>query len=103
MLPIPNPQVIFKSVSEGAVLFHTGEEVYFGLDPVGAQIWELLPPRCRTWEELLLALQKMYPEVEASTIGQDTIELLRELRVHGLVSSPAQDQDGASSNAAQAA
>ncbi len=93
MLPSPHPEVIYKSVSEGAVLFHTGQEVYFGLNSVGAKIWELLPPRCSTWEELITALQQQYPEVDESTLRQDAGELLEELAVEGLVIRPADPED----------
>ena len=46
MLPRPHPGVLFKTVSDGAVLLHVEEEIYFGLNDVGTRIWQLLPPTC---------------------------------------------------------
>ena len=44
MLPTRNPKIIFKALATGAVLYSPQEEVYFGLNPVGVRVWELLPP-----------------------------------------------------------
>ncbi len=93
MLPNPRPDVIYKSVPDGAVLFDTRQEVYFGLNSVGARIWELLPPRCRTWDDLLLALQEEYPEAEVSMLREDAAELLDELGAQGLLLPSAEDQN----------
>ncbi len=39
----PNPDVLTQKLPEGeVVLLHMGSEVYFGLDPVGARMWEAL-------------------------------------------------------------
>lgn len=99
MLPRPASDVIFKPVSDGAVLLDTREEVYFGLNQVGAKIWELLPPRSRTWDELIGALQVTYPEVEESTLREDVVDLLRELEENGLVVAPGRGSDGAAPKA----
>jgi hypothetical protein len=85
MLPVVNPAVVFRALSDGAVLFSTTDEVYFGLNSVGAKIWQLLPPTNRTLDELCAALLKEYPEVAPDTIRSDVTELLEELTVHGLV------------------
>ena len=85
MLPVANPKVIFKSMPDGAVLFSTADEVYFGLNEVGARVWELLPPATRTLDELCEAIQRRYPEVALSTIRADVVELLDELAAQGLV------------------
>ncbi|HEV2130929.1 MAG TPA: PqqD family protein [Longimicrobiaceae bacterium] len=99
MLPSPSQDVIFKSVSDGAVLFHTGQEVYFGLNAVGAKIWELLPPRCRTWEELLRELRTAYPEVDEATLRHDVEELLEELEDNGLLTPAGPRNDAAAAEA----
>ncbi len=39
----PHPDVLIQTLPEGeVVLLHMGSEVYFGLDPVGARMWEEL-------------------------------------------------------------
>jgi hypothetical protein len=85
MLPVVNPAVVFRALSDGAVLFSTTDEVYFGLNSVGAKVWQLLPPATATLDQLCTALAAEYPEVAPDTIRSDVIELLEELTVHGLV------------------
>ena len=91
MLPVANPKVIFKSMPDGAVLFSTADEVYFGLNEVGARVWELLPPATRTLDELCEAMHRQYPAVPIGTIRADVVELLDELSAQGLVLPPAPD------------
>ena len=55
-LPHPSPSAIFKELDEGGVLLSTTDEVYFGVNPVGARIWALLPPVSHTFGELCSAL-----------------------------------------------
>jgi len=85
MLPVANPKVIYKALSEGAVLLSTTDEVYFGLNEVGARVWEHLPPVLNTLDELCAAIGATYPEVDQDTIRADVSELLAELAAHGLV------------------
>lgn len=85
MLPRANPAVICERVAEGAVLLHKEEEVYFGLNAVALQIWELLPPATGSLEELCGTLSLRYPEVDPAELRRDVLELLEELTVTGLV------------------
>lgn len=84
-LPEPHPDVLCRPVSEGAVLLHTTEEIYFGLNEVGLIIWELLPPASRTMDEVVEKLTGQFPEVDAGEIRTDVEELLKELEENGLV------------------
>lgn len=84
-LPAPHPDVIFRSLADGAVLFSTTEEVYFGLNEVGSRIWELLPPARETLDELCTELHAQYPDVDEATLRADVEELLGELQEFGLV------------------
>lgn len=83
-LPLPNPQVIHRSLPDGAVLFSTADEVYFGLNAVASRVWELLPPALGTIGELCLTLQAEYPDAPPATIRADVAELLEHLEVNGL-------------------
>jgi len=85
VLPIPHPAVVYRAVSDGAVLLSTADEVYYGLNAVGARVWELLPPVSRTVEELCATVAAGYPETEAATIRADVLELLQTLEAHGLL------------------
>jgi coenzyme PQQ synthesis protein D (PqqD) len=91
LLPHPKPNVIYRSVAEGAVLLSTTEEVYYGLNAVGAHIWERLPPVLRAFDDLCASVSKLYPEVDPDTIRADTQELLDDLLTHGLVCSAQQE------------
>src|SRR3989442_697690 len=85
LLPTPNRDVVYKRVMDGAVLLSTADEVYYGLNAVGALVWEQLPPTLSRLDELCASLARQYPEVTADTIKADVLELLDDLLAHGLV------------------
>jgi hypothetical protein len=85
VLPTRNPTIIFKALSTGAVLYSPQEEVYFGLNPVGVRVWELLPPASRNLDEVCRTLVNEYPDAPAEMIRADVAELLVELEKLGLV------------------
>jgi hypothetical protein len=85
VLPTRNPKVIFKALATGAVLYATDDEVYFGLNPVGVRVWELLPPVHRTLDEVCRVLAAEYPDAGEDVIRADVSELLDELLKLGLV------------------
>ena len=105
MLPVAHPAVIYKSLSDGAVLFSASDEVYFGLNTVGARVWELLPPALSTVDELCDAVARQFPEVAADVIRADVEELLGDLTAYGLVVSrdaEHSDAQGVTNGAAKA-
>jgi hypothetical protein len=71
MLPRRNPEVLFKPVTDGAVLLHVTDEVYFGLNAVGARVWEHLPPASTTFEELCEKIQAEYSDAGIEEIRTD--------------------------------
>ena len=85
MLPTRNPKVIFKALATGAVLYATDDEVYFGLNPVGVRVWELLPPVHQTLDDVCRVLAAEYPDAGEDVIRADVSELLDELLKLGLV------------------
>ena len=85
VLPRPHPAVVFQGLGEGAVLLSTSDEVYFGLNEVGAEVWQLLAPRCATLDEMVDAIVARYPEAPRAAVAADVAELLAELRAAGLV------------------
>lgn len=85
MLPRPHPGVLFKTVSDGAVLLHVEEEIYFGLNAVGSRIWQLLPPTCLELNELCARLSETYTDVAPEVLEADVVELLAQLRENQLV------------------
>lgn len=84
-LPLPDPAVLFRPVSEGAVLLHVEDEVYFGLNEVGCRVWELLPPNSSDLSALVAALAAVYPDVSEAVLRKDVTELLLQLEDAGLV------------------
>jgi len=87
-LPRPKSTVVFKEMPQGAILFCTATETYFSLNPVGVQIWGLLPPVCTTLEEIVGSLVAEHPEVAMDAIRSDVASLLQELLTSGLVELP---------------
>jgi hypothetical protein len=83
-LPIPRATVVFRAVPEGAILFCTASEVYFSLNAIGVRIWQLLPPKCTTEEEIVARLSEAYPEIIRGNISADVRRLLSELVDNGL-------------------
>jgi hypothetical protein len=85
LLPTHNPRVIFKTLAKGAVLYNPTDESYFGLNPVGVRIWELLPPVSERLEDVCLVLGREFPDVAPEVIRVDVLELLEELTRMDLV------------------
>jgi hypothetical protein len=85
VLPTHNPKIIFKALATGAVLYSPQDEVYFGLNPVGVRVWELLPPVSQQFDEVCRTLQSEYPDAPSEMIRADVAELLEELVKLGLV------------------
>lgn len=85
MLPRPHPGVLFKPVSDGAVLLHVEEEIYFGLNEVGTRIWQMLPPTCADLDDLCARLSRVYADVAPDVLRSDVLELLAELEANQLV------------------
>lgn len=88
MLPSPEPFVVFQRLGDGAVLFSPVTELYFGLNEVGARVWELLPPVSVSIDELCSVLAGEYPDAPGTTIREDVLELLGRLAHEKLVASP---------------
>jgi len=108
LLPTPNCDVVYKRVMDGAVLLSTTDEVYYGLNAVGALVWEQLPPTLTRLDEVCARLARRYPDVAADTIRADVVELLDDLLAHGLVraaegTTDAETESAAAGEAGQAA
>ena len=82
-------QVSCDLAGEAAIL-NIKNGVYYGLDPVGAQIWKLIQ-QPRSVDEVREALVDEY-EVEPERCEQDLITLLEKLLAEGLI----EVQDGPS-------
>lgn len=83
-LPAPSPSVIFKELPDGAVLYCSESEVYFGLNEVGVAIWASLPPVLHTFDELVSEISGRFPGMELETIRSDAREFVEDLVENGL-------------------
>ena len=89
-LPRPADSAIFRTLPEGAVLFSTTSEVYFGVNAVGARIWSLLPPASHSFSELCATLSAENAGVDEARIREDAREFIERLTSSGLaIASPA--------------
>ena len=79
----PAPHVAAKLVGEELVLLDYEREFYYGLDPVGARIWELLATG-RSIGELIEVLAGEY-DVARDELAADVETLLQDLERNGLV------------------
>lgn len=86
---------MFQALDDGAVLFSPGTELYFGLNHVGARVWELLATSADLGS-LCGALGELYPDAQPEMLERDVRELLAQLEVEGLVAGrePAPGQGG---------
>ena len=75
--------VLMQEVGDEVVLLDLASERYFGLDPVGTRIWQLMP-ECETLDAVRLQLCEEF-EAAPALIMQDLLALVRELSEAGLV------------------
>ncbi len=68
---------------EEAVVLHLGKGVYYGLNPVGATVWNAIQ-QPKTIEQLVSIVTREY-KVHAAECERDLLELLARLQEAGLV------------------
>ena len=75
--------VVFQEVAGEAVLLDLASETYFGLNPVGTRIWQLIGAGARL-QAICDTLVAEY-DADAERIGSDLLALATQLRDSGLV------------------
>jgi hypothetical protein len=75
--------VMVRQVGGETVLLDLESSTYFGLDGVGTRIWQLLAEG-RTLESVCDVIGDEY-EVERADVERDTVRLVSELEIKGLV------------------
>ena len=75
--------VTFRELDGEAVLLHMGIGVYFGLDPVGTRMWQLIAEhgQLAAVHERLLAEY----EIDSETVANDLLDLVLRLTSRGLL------------------
>jgi hypothetical protein len=84
-LPRTSPDVVWTSVSDGAVLFSVSRELYYGANQVAAFVWQQLESENATFDDLCDAVRQRFPDAPAEEIQTDVRELLDDFERHGLV------------------
>ena len=77
------PQVMARTVGDETVILDLASGTYFGLDPVGARIWQLIGEG-RTLAEICATMPEEY-EVEREQLEADVLRLTTELAERGLI------------------
>ena len=77
------PDQVSSDLDGDAVILNLNSGVYFGLNPVGARVWELLQEP-RTVDEICGTVRQEF-EVELDRCRRDLINLLEQMRNEGLV------------------
>ena len=77
------PQVMARTVGDETVILDLASGTYFGLDPVGARIWELMGEG-KTLSEVCGQMLEEY-EVSRDDLERDVLRLAQELTDQGLV------------------
>jgi hypothetical protein len=75
--------VVFRELEGEMVLLNLATGVYFGLDPIGTRIWELIDAH-RSTDEIVSAVTAQY-EVDAETCRADLGRFFQALRDNELV------------------
>jgi len=75
--------VIAKMIGTEMVLLDYDRGIYYGLNPVGARVWQLLSDG-KNESEIVELLAEEY-DAERAAIAADVAALLRELRERGLL------------------
>jgi hypothetical protein len=77
------PQVMTRTVGEEVVMLDLAGGTYFGLDPIGARIWELMADG-KTLGEIRDQMLAEY-EVTPEELERDILRLADELNGQGLI------------------
>ena len=79
----PSDDVVFREFEGEAIVLDTASGIYFGLDPVGTRIWQLITSDCdlRTVFDTVLAEYEVSPQ----QLERDLLALITELTDRGLV------------------
>lgn len=81
---LPSPEVLFQNLGGEAVLLDLKTETYFGLNPVGTRMWELIASGETSLGDAVETLLGEF-EVERERLEADLLRLAGELAEAGLI------------------
>lgn len=79
----PSDDAMVRTVGNESVILDLASGKYFGLDPVGTRLWQLLS-QGRSFEQACTELLGEY-EVEEAQLRRDAQKLIADLLAHGLL------------------
>jgi hypothetical protein len=78
-----NDDVVVRELDGEAVILNLASGVYFGLDPVGTRMWQLIQ-QVRSLRDVLAIMKDEY-DASVDTLERDIVHLASELIQNGLV------------------
>lgn len=78
-----SPDALFQEIAGEAVILDLATSTYFGLDPVGARVWQLLQEQTDLQRVCARLLDEF--DVTQERLEEDVLRLLQELKDAGLV------------------
>ena len=75
--------MLFRHLQDELVVLELKRGVYFGLDPIGTRIWQVLGEE-RSLRDVLAMLVEEY-EVEEAQGAEDVLGFVQELQAQGLL------------------
>lgn len=79
----PNKEVLFQELQGEAVLLNLSSGMYFGLDPVGTRIWQLIGEHGKLSDVVQVMVDEF--EVGEDRCAADLLALVAELQENDLV------------------
>lgn len=92
--PSISPHAVATHVGEETVILHLESGTYFGLDPVGARIWQLMGEG-RALDAICEVMLHEY-DVSREELERDTMSLVEDLLARHLIVLPSSDRNDAS-------
>ena len=75
--------VMFRELDGEAVLLNLQNEMYYGLDETGTRMWQLLTTADSVQAAMDILLEEY--DVNPETLEQDLVQMITELKSHGLL------------------
>ena len=88
-----SPHAVATHVGDETVILHLESGTYFGLDPVGARIWQLLGEG-KALDAICEVLLNEY-DVAREDLQRDTMDLVEDLLARDLITPPSPDRNNA--------
>ncbi|BBM69171.1 hydrogenase expression protein HypA [Rhodothermus marinus] len=80
---VASPEQVSSKLGEEVVILNLRNGVYYGLDPIGTRIWELIQEP-RSVRQVCEVLLEEY-DVTFEQCAEDVLALMRDLQAQGLI------------------